>query len=135
MLSAFQTLGPLLARGQLDGERAAEGVHLVTPGLSSHRGGGGRRPSRRAGRSPAAVFTVNEELSDLLGDRDVVDHDRQLGGVHGTLVCEEEAHQREVGINAGGGSGSQTKRRGFRPHLKSRHIVGRRCAEEETKAG
>jgi len=67
---------PLLARGQLDGERAAQRVHLVRAGFAGHRGGAGVGPACSAGRGPAAVFTVNEQLSDLLGDRDVVDHDR-----------------------------------------------------------
>lgn len=60
---------------QLDGEGAAAGVHLEGGGLA-------------AGRRPAAVLAVDEELPDLLGHRDVVHHHRQLGVVHGALLCQ-----------------------------------------------
>lgn len=60
---------------QLDGEGAAPGVHLEGGGLA-------------AGGGPAAVLAVDEQLPDLLGHRDVVHHHRQLGVVHGALLCQ-----------------------------------------------
>lgn len=60
---------------QLDGEGAAAGVHLEGGGLA-------------AGRGPAAVLAVDEQLPDLLGHRDVVHHHRQLGVVHRALLCQ-----------------------------------------------
>lgn len=85
---------PLLACNQFDSERAAQGVHFKRSGFPGHRGIGGRgAPCCSTGRDPAAVFTVNEQLSDLLGHGNVVHHDRQLGCVHGALVCEEREQE------------------------------------------
>lgn len=64
----------LLASTELDGEGAPSGVHLKDWGLS-------------APCCPAAVPAVDEELPDLLGHRNVVHHHRQLGVVHGALLC------------------------------------------------
>lgn len=66
----------LLACRQFDCERAAQRVHLVGSRFPGHWGVGGRGAGRAAAYSPAAVFTVDEELSNLLGYCNVVHHNR-----------------------------------------------------------
>lgn len=86
----FDGGGSLLARGQFDGEGAAQRVHLVRARLPGHRGVGGcrrRRPGDAVGRDPAAVLAVDEQLADLLGHCDVVHHHCELGRVHRAFVC------------------------------------------------
>lgn len=68
------SLWALLSCRQFDGERAAQWVHLKCSRFPSHCGGGGGSSARTTGCGPAAIFTVNEQLSDLLGYRNVVHH-------------------------------------------------------------
>lgn len=76
----------VLATGQFDSEGAAQGVHLVGTRFPRHRGGRSCGSTGAVGRCSAAVFTVNEQLADLLGDGDVVHNNGQLRCVHWTLI-------------------------------------------------
>lgn len=68
------SLWALLSCGQFDGERAAQGVHLKHSRFPGHCRGGGGSSARNARCGSAAIFTMNEQLSDLLGHRNVVHH-------------------------------------------------------------
>lgn len=63
----------LLPGAQFDGEGAPAGVHFE----------GGRLAARHR---PATVFAVDEELPDLFGHGNVVDHHGQFGIVHRALL-------------------------------------------------
>lgn len=89
-------LPSLLACGQFDGERAAQRVHFIHSRFPGHRGGGSCGCSCTVSCGPAAVFTVDEELSDLLGYGDVVYHDCEFSGIHWALVCKEYNHQGKI---------------------------------------
>lgn len=74
----------LLPGTEFDCEGTTAGIHLEGCGLA-------------AGRGPAPVLAVNEELPDLLGHSDVVHHHGQLGIVHRALLCqagEQKRHQQ-----------------------------------------
>ena len=89
----------LLPCGQFNGERAAQWVHFIRSRLPGHCGIGGCGPSCPVRRGPAAVFTVDEELSYLLGHCDVVYHHGELSRIHWALVCEGHQHKGELTIH------------------------------------
>lgn len=80
------SLGSLLACGQFNGEGAAQRVHLICARFPSHGRVGGCGPSCTVSCGPAAVFTVNEQLSNLLGYRNVVHYHCKLSCIHWALV-------------------------------------------------